>query len=106
MELLEAVDTGQLVENYRRHYSLFQEAYRQMGYADGEFNDRLAATIDELLATPEVTDPVNLVKPEAFFLFADPDLESLTAGQKILLRMGSANAARVKLKLAEIRKTL
>ena len=106
VELLEAVDTRQLVENYRSHYSLFQEAYRQMGYADGEFNDRLDATIDELLATPEVTDPVNLVKPEAFFLFADPDLESLTAGQKILLRMGSANAARVKLKLAEIRKAL
>jgi len=106
VELLEAVDTEQLVENYRSHYSLFQEAYRQMGYADGEFNDRLDATIDELLATPEVTDPVNLVKPEAFFLFADPDLESLTAGQKILLRMGNANAARVKLKLAEIRETL
>jgi hypothetical protein len=106
VELLEAVDTEQLVENYRSHYSLFQEAYRQMGYADAEFNDRLDATIDELLATPEVTDPVNLVKPEAFFLFADPDLESLTAGQKILLRMGNANAARVKLKLAEIRETL
>ena len=106
VELLEAVDTRQLVENYRSHYSLFQQAYRQMGYADGEFNDRLDAVIDELLATPEVTDPINLVKPEAFFLFADPDLESLTAGQKILLRMGSANAARVKLKLAEIRKAL
>jgi hypothetical protein len=106
VELLEAVDTEQLVENYRSHYSLFQEAYRQMGYADAEFNDRLDATIDELLATPEVTDPVNLVKPEAFFLFSDPDLESLTAGQKILLRMGSANAARVKLKLTEIRETL
>jgi len=106
VELLEAVDTKRLVESYRSHYSLFQEAYRQMGYADGEFNDRLDTTIDELLATPDVSDPVNLVKPEAFFLFADPDLESLTAGQKILLRMGSANAARVKLKLAEIRKTL
>jgi len=81
VELLEAVDTKRLVESYRSHYSLFQEAYRQMGYADGEFNDRLDTTIDELLATPDVSDPVKL-------------------------RMGSANAARVKLKLAEIRKTL
>jgi len=106
VELLEAVDTQQLVENYHSYYELFQEAYRQMGYADGEFNDRLVAIIDELLATPEVTDPVDLVKPEAFFLFADPDLESRSAGQKILLRMGSANAARVKSKLAEIRAAL
>jgi hypothetical protein len=106
VELLEAVDTAQLVENYRSHYSLFQEAYRQMGYTDGEFNDRLIAVIDDLLATPEVTDPVNLVKPEAFFLFADPDLESRSAGQKILLRMGTANAARVRSILAGIRASL
>jgi hypothetical protein len=106
VELLEAVDTAQLVENYHSHYSLFQEAYRQMGYTDGEFNDLLIAVIDDLLATPEVTDPVNLVKPEAFFLFADPDLESRSAGQKILLRMGTANAARVKSILAGIRATL
>jgi len=106
VELLEAVDTRQLVENYHSYYSLFQEAYRQMGNADGEFNDRLTAIIDELLATPEVTDPVNLVKPEAFFLFTDPELESLSAGQKILLRMGTANAVRVKSKLAEIRAVL
>ena len=106
VELLEAVDTMQLVENYRSYYSLFQEAYRQMGYADGEFNDRVTAIIDELLATPEVTGPVSLVKPEAFFLFADPDLESRTAGQKILLRMGNANAARVKAKLVEVREAL
>ncbi len=106
VELLEAVDTTQLVENYRSYYSLFQQAYRQMGYADGEFNDRVTAIIDELLATPEVTGPVSLVKPEAFFLFADPDLESRTAGQKILLRMGNANAVRVKAKLVEIREAL
>jgi hypothetical protein len=52
VELLEAVDTAQLIETYRGNYPLFQEAYRQMGYADGEFNQRLAAVIDELLATP------------------------------------------------------
>jgi hypothetical protein len=106
VELLEAMDTKQLVENYHKYYSLFQEAYGQMGYADAEFNDRLGAVIDELLATPDVSEPVNLVKPEAFFLYTAPDLESRSAGQKILLRMGSANATRVKFKLAEIREAL
>lgn len=106
VELLEAVDTATLVENYHNHYSLFQQAYRQMGYADGEFNQRLLALIDELLAAPEVTDPVNLVKPEAYFLFTNPELESRTAGQKILLRMGTENSSRVKSKLTEIRNAL
>ncbi len=104
--LLEAADPDSLVGSYRQNYPLFQEAYRQMGYADGDFDARLVEVIDELLATPEVPDPVGLVKPEAFYVFTDPDLESLSAGQKILLRMGSRNAARVKAKLTEIRAAL
>lgn len=106
VEALEAVDSAELIANYRSLYPLFQEAYRQMGYADGDFDARLAVIIDELLATPDVTGQVNLVKPEAVFRFADPGLESLSAGQKILVRMGSENASRVKSKLAEIRARL
>jgi hypothetical protein len=106
VELLEAVDTASLVETYRENYPLFQEAYRQMGYAEGEFSDRLLAIIDELLASPEAGDPVHLVKPEAFYLFTDPALESLPAGQKVMLRMGTDNAARVKARLRDIREAL
>jgi hypothetical protein len=106
VEMLEAVNSEQFAESYRRHYPLFQEAWRQMGYADGEFNDRLLEIIDELLATPQVADPVDLIKPEAFYLFSDPELEALPAGQKILIRMGNANAERVKSKLSEIREAL
>ena len=106
VEMLEAVDTAQLVELYQRQDPLFQEAWRQLGYADGDFNQRLLAVIDELLATPEVEGPLRLKKPEAYYLFSDDELESLSAGQKILLRMGSENAARVKAKLSEIRQAL
>jgi len=106
VEALEAVDTAELIANYRGLYPLFQEAYRQMGYADGDFDARLAVIIDELLATPDVAGPVYLTKPEAVFLFADPGLEALSAGQKILVRMGTENASRVKSKLAEIRAEL
>ena len=49
---------------------------------------------------------MRLIKPEAYYLFADEDLESLSAGQKILIRMGPDNAARVKAKLVEIRAVL
>jgi Protein of unknown function (DUF3014) len=40
------------------------------------------------------------------YQFADAKLESLSAGQKIMLRMGSANQARVKAKLNEVRAAL
>lgn len=106
VEMFEAVDTATFISLYEKHYPLFQEAWRQLGYSDGDFNSRLIAVIDELLATPDVTEPYELMKPEAVYLFVDEDLETLGAGQKILLRMGSENAARVKSKLSEIRQAL
>jgi hypothetical protein len=62
--------------------------------------------IQHLLDTPEPARPVRLVKPEASYVFEDPELEALSAGQKILIRMGPSNAERVKAKLSEIREAL
>jgi hypothetical protein len=38
--------------------------------------------------------------------FDDPELEDLSAGQKLLVRMGPENAAVLKAKLREIRREL
>ena len=59
--------------------------------------------IDLLLATPEVAGPLELVRPNVMYQFADPTLEARPAGQKLLLRMGPDNAAAVKAKLKELR---
>jgi hypothetical protein len=104
--MLEAADTADIVASYQDYRPLFEEAFSQLGYPDGDFDQRLRSLIDELLATPDVSGPVRLIKPEAYYLYADEELESLTAGQKVLLRMGPDNAARVKAKLTEIRDTL
>jgi hypothetical protein len=106
VEMLEAADAAQIIAAYRNNRPLFEEAYRQLGYPDGDFDQRLRSLLDELLAAPEVTGPVRLIKPEAYYLFVDKDLESLSAGQKILIRMGPDNAARVKARLAQIRAAL
>ena len=106
VEMLEQADPVQVREAYARYQELFEEAFRQLGYPKGGFEERLVVVIDELLATPEVVGPIRLVKPEAYYRFADERLERLSAGQKILLRMGPENAARVKTRLAEIRTAL
>ena len=106
VEALESVSAESVAAAYRDYRPLFEEAFAQLGYPEGDFDQRLHAIIDELLATPEVAEPVRLVKPEAYYLYADEELEALTAGQKILIRMGPDNAARVKAKLAEIRDAL
>jgi hypothetical protein len=99
-------DSKQLASMYRRYYPLFQEAYVDLGYPDGYFNDRLVEVIDHLLATPDVTGPIRLTQPGVFYQYADPSLEERSAGQKMLIRMGPKNAAAVKAKLRELRKEI
>ena len=101
-----AADTGQIVQAYARLYPLFQQAYQELGYPDARFNDRVIAVIDDLLAAPEIDEPVRLVRPHVLFQFADPGLEARSAGQKTLIRMGRENAAVVKAKLREIRASI
>jgi hypothetical protein len=106
VRLAEAVDAKKLVAVYVHFYPLFQDAYKELGYPSGYFNDRLIEVIDNLLSAPSVKGPIKLVRPSVMYKFADPELESRSAGQKILIRMGNANAARIKVKLTEIRQEL
>jgi hypothetical protein len=101
-----AVDTKKFVAMYKRFYPLFQEEYVNLGYPQGYFNDRLVEAIDDLLAAPEIPGSIKLVRPKVLYLFADPALEELSSGQKIMIRMGVENAVRVKARLREFRKEL
>lgn len=102
----QSVDTKTLVALYVRFYPWFQQAYQDLGYPSGYFNDRLVDVIDNLLAAPVASTPVALVQPHVLFEFANPDLEALSAGQKIMVRMGGENASQIRTKLRELRRML
>lgn len=104
--MAESVDVGKLVAAYVHFYPLFQQAYGELGYPSEYFNDRLVQVIDHLRAAPEITSPVMLVQHKVLYEFADPELEARSAGQKILMRIGPGNAARVKARLGDIRREL
>lgn len=106
VHFIEGVNTRDVVSVYFHFYPLFQEAYSDLGYKTAYFNDRLVEVIDHLLAAPAVTGPVVLIRPSVFYKYADPRLESLSAGQKIMVRIGNDNAAAVKAKLQELRDAL
>ncbi|HWF97729.1 MAG TPA: DUF3014 domain-containing protein [Steroidobacteraceae bacterium] len=103
IDVVRSVDPKALAAVYFRLYPLFQQAYESLGYPGKYFNDRLVQAIDSMLATPDVQDPILLVRPKVFYQFADPKLEALPAGQKLLIRMGPQNAGIVKAKLREFR---
>ncbi|MGH8470837.1 MAG: DUF3014 domain-containing protein [Gammaproteobacteria bacterium] len=103
---LRAVDAKRFADVYRHYYPLFQQAYENLGYPGRYFNDRLIPIIDHLLATPDISEPIQLVRPKVLYQFADPEVEKRSWGQKTLIRMGPANAAVVKAKLREIRASI
>lgn len=114
---VESVDMARAVQLYSRMYPLLQTAYQQLGYPKREFNDRLVAVIDQLLSTPrttgpiavklaEVKSPVESQRPWVRYQFADPALEQLSAGQKIMLRVGPDNQRRLRDRLTQLRALL
>jgi hypothetical protein len=117
VQWVETIDTGKAAALYVRLYPLFQSAYEELGYPRRYFNDRLVAVIDHLLQTPELSAPVKVkltevkgplesTAPWTRYEFDDPALEARSAGQKMLLRTGDANARRLKVKLAEWRRQI
>ena len=117
VEFVEAIDARRAVELYVRLYPRFQQSYEDLGYPGRYFNDRLVEVIDLLLETPEPGVPlailsVEVMGPEApkrpwvNYEFADPSLEALAAGQKMLLRTGPHNERRLKAKLREFRREI
>lgn len=111
----EAVPLEPAVALYARLYPLFQQAYEELGYPKNYFNDRLVAVLDHLLLAPEPQEPVAVTllpvttevtntRPWVRYEFVDPALQSLSSGQKIMVRMGLANERRAKVVLAELRK--
>lgn len=115
--LVETVDLRQLVATYKRLYPRFQQAFEGLGYPGRYFNDRLVEVVDLLLATPEVDGPIGVrlpsihgpVQPErpwVLYEFDDPALQSLSAGQKVMLRMGPVNERRMKARLKEFRRLI
>jgi hypothetical protein len=103
VRLVDAVDAKTLAGIYVHFYPLVQQDYRALGYPNGYFNDRLVQAIDDLLAAPDLTAPPALAQPKVLYMYSDPELESRSAGQKIMMRMGSENSTRLKAKLRDIR---
>jgi hypothetical protein len=106
------IDARRAASLYFRLYPLLQRAYEDLGFPGKYLNDRVVAVIDNLLATPKTAWPIAVRLATAdggassgsgLYLYDDPALETATAGQKILLRMGPDNEAKLMAKLVELR---
>jgi hypothetical protein len=112
--LAESVDPAAAATLYFKLYPLFQQAYEELGYPGKYFNDRLVAVIDHLLRAPEPEGPLRvklvevkgdtpLAQPWVNYEYADSQLETLSAGQKMMVRVGLVNERRLKARLKVFR---
>ncbi len=91
--------TAQLYETLKPR---IEEAYRELGYPQADFDAALKRAVVVLLQTPVVEGRIDVAGAPPLYSFTDRRLESLSGAQRQLLRMGPRNERRVQEKLREL----
>ena len=102
VEIAVSIDAKRAAEFYHLLRPLVQDAHAELGYGNQAFDDVMFQAIGRLLETPIIEGQIRLVQPVVMYRFADPKLESLSAAQKQLVRMGPANTRLLQAKISEI----
>lgn len=78
------------------------DAYKDLGFPEGDFDRVLERAIGVLLLTPALDEKAVLFPKGVTYSYSDPALQAIPAAQKQLLRMGPRNGQIVRGKLEEI----
>ena len=101
-DAVDALDARGTAQLYATLKPRIEDAYRELGYPQGQFDSVMERAIAELLATPVVEGSVGLASKSVVYEFADPSLQSLSSAQRQFLRMGPRNMKLIQAKLREI----
>ncbi len=75
---------------------LLDLALRELGGDTQSSSELLKLALQQVEQTPVLTKPAQLIRPKVTYLYVDTQLESMSALQKQLLRMGPKNVADLK----------
>jgi hypothetical protein len=105
-DTLTALDSRRLVSTFHALRPMYEQAFQYLGLDPGDFDNTIIRALDQVLATPEIIEPIALQPKSVVYVFADPALENLPAVQKQLLRMGPDNISRIKQQARALREGL
>ena len=100
------LDTRKIANLYRTTESLFDQAYRELGYTGKNFRPVLHQAFEKILKVPVIFDRIYVDPGVLSYEYVREDLRSLSKAQKHFLRLGPLNLRRVQKKIRELQELL
>ena len=102
-DVFASLDSNGAVELYRQFRPRMEAIYREVGWANDDFDTRLREAVDHLLEVAMPSGQVEVEQRAIVYAYAEDRLENLTGAQKHFLRMGPRNVGAIQSKLRELR---
>ena len=106
VNIILSIDMKMMAQFFHRIRPLLETAFAELGYRPRQMDGIILQTIDNILTTPVIVEPLQLTRDSVAYKFADPDLESLMPLQKQLLRAGPENTRRIQQQAKALREAL
>jgi hypothetical protein len=106
IKILLSIDMPMMAQFFHRVRPLLETAFAELGYRPRQMDGIILQTIDNILTTPVIVEPLKLTRESVTYKFADPDLEGLMPLQKQLLRAGPENTRRIQQQAKALKEAL
>ena len=101
-DVLYSINVARALELYRLSKPLINDAYKELGYLETDFDRVFFLALESILKTPDFPERLLLKRPVVIYEYIDPEYEALSALQKQILRTGPRNSRLIKKKAREI----
>jgi hypothetical protein len=105
-DVFNSLDSDGAIELYRQFRPRLEAIYREVGWANDDFDTRLCEAVDHLLEVTTSSGQVEVEQRAIVYAYAEDRLENLTGAQKHFLRMGPRNVGAIQSKLRSLREAI
>jgi len=102
-DVFTSLDSDGVIELYRRFGPRLEAIYREVGWANDDFDIRLREAVDHLLEVTPSTGTIEVEQRAIVYAYAEDRFENLSGAQKQFLRMGPRNVSAIQGKLRGLR---
>ena len=105
-DVFTSLDSDGVIELYRQFRPRLEGIYREVGWANDDFDTRLREAVDHLLEVTTSSGQVEVEQRAIVYAYAEDRLENLTGAQKHFLRLGPRNVSAIQAKLRSLRNAI